>query len=468
MATHYGAAPAAPQRRAAVRVDRTGIVFWIVVFTLMLTFTSFNPLASDTDLFAAAGAAGTGGPTSLVSTLLGYYRYAVLLACTIGLTRYALAGAGSLTSRATLAIVRDNLWLPAWAIILLPSILLSPAVQAKPVDLIVQILTLLAALFLILYLGSVRRTMRAIYYALIGCLVVSYLAVFFIPGRAIHTAGAGTVLNENLAGLWRGVFGHKNIAGGFFMELLVLSFTMMFAGGSRVLAASAFVGAAVFLYFAGSISSLFAPIAALAIFATVKATRLAKLLPELFATAYVAFPFLVAKILYRYGVSMDSRDLIWQVAIDYTRGASLFGHGYANGFGTRGMARTATAHWMLDIGHAHSGVMDSYVYFGVIGLACLWYMTRTVLRHYVTLVQGRGLGRETWYVYGAMLVYIAAVMRSFAEPDVLTPRGGWLVMVITGLLPSLHMWRMREADRRAPRVAAVQAQMQAAPRVQPQ
>lgn len=422
--------------------------FIAIVVCLALAFVGFFPFATDAQLFGQFNGAATRDP---LITFSSYLRYALLVGATVGIVYYLVQSRGFPARERLVTAIRENPWLLLWMILLATSFVYSPPVQSNPVNAIVQIMTLPAALFVVVYLGSSRNIVLALYWALAFCLVASFVGVALLPDRSIHTVENQYIaLSSELRGMWRGAFAHKNIAGGFFMQLLLICTTFLIAGEKRLLALAIGIGAAIFVVYSGSMSSIFAPVGALLVATPILARlRIARLLPDLFTMAYIAFPFSVALYLYQFGASFDSRDLIWQTAITYSRGHLALGHGYLNGFGTREMAGVHGQMWMRFIGHAHSGVMDMFLYFGILGLAGVYLTIRTVLWNYVRLFLEAGRGGVSCFDVAGLLVFLAATIRCMVEPDILTPRGGWLVMLIVGLLPSVQLWQRRMASRAA-------------------
>jgi O-antigen ligase len=74
--------------------------------------------------------------------------------------------------------------------------------------------------------------------------VLSYAGVFLVPQHAVHQAT--DLVEARLAGDWRGVFGHKNLAGGVFATMVFIGIFavrigMPIAGGALCLLAGLFV-----------------------------------------------------------------------------------------------------------------------------------------------------------------------------------------------------------------------------------
>ncbi|MBZ5763444.1 O-antigen ligase family protein [Rhizobium sp. VS19-DR104.2] len=63
------------------------------------------------------------------------------------------------------------------------------------------------------------RSIRALYNALVVCLMLSLAAVFFVPSVGLHPM---TELDSSIAGGWRGIFVHKNTAGGVIAMAAIL------------------------------------------------------------------------------------------------------------------------------------------------------------------------------------------------------------------------------------------------------
>ena len=244
---------------------------------------------------------------------------------------------------------------------------------------LLAIVAMLAAGVLVL-MRSVRQfalTMGGAALILVGS---SYLAVALVPNLAIHNAF--DLLNEpEHNGLWRGIFAHKNEAGGV-MAMLVIAGLFAAGAGERILGWTVAIGAGVFLAATMSKTSIMLlPMVlgatSLCRFVTGRLARAAILLgPVLLlsvATLGSAFVPAIQETVGRVlpDTSFTGRTEIWDFAADKIAERPITGWGYGAFWRTERTMYGGAAEnsWVNTADHGHNAFLDTALVTGLPGLA---------------------------------------------------------------------------------------------------
>ncbi|WP_035997384.1 O-antigen ligase family protein [Bradyrhizobium yuanmingense] len=208
-------------------------------------------------------------------------------------------------------------------------------------------------------------------------LALCYLGVFLAPQYAVHTAL--DVTEPQLAGDWRGSFGHKNIASAV-MTILVYVGIYLSAVGSFVMGPVIAVLAGTFLIFTGGKTS---SVLCLAIYAL---ASLVYVTPSLWLKRLICFVPLVAMNLLTVGSALSpalaamtrllpldptftGRSAIWDFALAAVAEKPIIGHGYSAFWDDVSARATAEgAEWATSAGHSHNSYLDLAVTIGLPGL----------------------------------------------------------------------------------------------------
>jgi O-antigen ligase len=234
-------------------------------------------------------------------------------------------------------------------------------------------------------------------------LALCYAGIIFVPELSIHQSG--DLQELDLAGDWRGAFGHKNGAGAS-MVMLIFIGIFVFRSGNSILGTLVVVLAAIFLAFTRSKSSLW-------------------LLPcVLFTTPFVlssrrlgtkvafslGLPIIIA-VLTIGSVSSDfvgtlvhsllsdpsftGRDVIWRFTLDHIAERPVLGYGFQAFWGTSELksAWSYLESWGYRASDAHNSYLNVAVMTGVVGLALTMIWTTAQLIKDQLLVQ-RGHGDD--------------------------------------------------------------------------
>ncbi|MGL9623473.1 O-antigen ligase [Bradyrhizobium sp. U531] len=208
-------------------------------------------------------------------------------------------------------------------------------------------------------------------------LTLCFLGVFLAPHYSIHTAL--DVTEPQLAGDWRGSFGHKNIASPV-MTILVYVGIYLCAAGSFVMGPAIAALAGVFLIFTGGKTST---VLCLAIYAL---ASLVYVTPSLWLKRVICFvPLIIMNLLTVGSVlspafgamtrllpldpTFTGRSDIWEFALAAVAEKPIIGHGYAAFWDDVTARQTAQgAEWATSAAHSHNSYLDLAVTIGLPGL----------------------------------------------------------------------------------------------------
>ena len=208
-------------------------------------------------------------------------------------------------------------------------------------------------------------------------LALCYLGVLLAPQYSIHTALDLT--EPQLAGDWRGSFGHKNVASPV-MTILVYVGIYLSAVGSFVMGPAIAVLAGLFLIFTGGKTS---SVLCLAIYAL---ASLVYVTPSLWLKRIICFVPLIAMNLLTVGSVLSpalgsmtgllpldptftGRSAIWEFALAAVAEKPITGHGYAAFWDDVTARQTAQgAEWATSAAHSHNAYLDLAVTIGLPGL----------------------------------------------------------------------------------------------------
>ncbi|QOZ74905.1 O-antigen ligase family protein [Bradyrhizobium sp. CCBAU 53351] len=208
-------------------------------------------------------------------------------------------------------------------------------------------------------------------------LALCYLGVLLAPQYSIHSAL--DIAEPQLAGDWRGSFGHKNVASPV-MTILVYVGIYLCAVGSFVMGPAIAALAGIFLIFTGGKTS---SVLCLAIYAL---ASLAYVTPGLWLKRIICFvPLLVMNLLTVGSVmspalgaltrllpldpTFTGRSAIWEFALAAVAEKPIIGHGYAAFWDDVTARQTAQgAEWATSAAHSHNSYLDLAVTIGLPGL----------------------------------------------------------------------------------------------------
>lgn len=344
----------ASQRRtepASGRLADSAATIATVVATVILTalFLTFRPFSTSSEAVGAGGdpinqlGYGAVGALALLSMLMFARRHAVLsLLSPLWLLLLIFAGFSVLISHDIDAAFRSYAF-TVFAIVSVAAVLALP----RDMDAFTIVLT----------------------FASVVTLGLCYLGVFLLPGSAIHAA-AGP--EPEHAGLWRGVFSHKNIAG---PVIAAIGFVGLFVmrQGRLLLGGVILVAAFVFVWNTGSKTAAgLIPVTVLVVFLPrifglhrLTAPAIATgLVMGAVATVGIAISDPVSGLAEAYlpDMTYTGRLAIWEYSLDMIARRPWSGYGYENFWGAVTTTQTDMHFDMAwdvrNIVHAHNGYLD--------------------------------------------------------------------------------------------------------------
>lgn len=208
-------------------------------------------------------------------------------------------------------------------------------------------------------------------------LVLCFLGVVLAPQYSIHTAL--DITEPQLAGDWRGSFGHKNVASPV-MTILVYVGIYLSAVGSFVMGPAIAALAGIFLIFTGGKTSSVLCLAIYALASLVYVTR------SLWLKRLICFVPLIAMNLLTVGSVLSptlgsmtrllpvdptftGRSDIWEFALAAVAEKPIIGHGYAAFWDDVTDRQTAKgSEWAVTAAHSHNSYLDLAITIGLPGL----------------------------------------------------------------------------------------------------
>lgn len=208
-------------------------------------------------------------------------------------------------------------------------------------------------------------------------LVLCYVGVVFAPQYSIHSAL--DITEPQLAGDWRGSFGHKNVASPV-MTILVYVGIYLSAVGSFVMGPAIALLAGIFLIFTGGKTSSVLCLAIYALASLVYVTR------SLWLKRIICFAPLIVMNLLTVGSVMSpalgsvtrmlpvdptftGRSDIWEFALAAVAEKPIIGHGYSAFWDDVTERQTAKgSEWAVTAAHSHNSYLDLAITIGLPGL----------------------------------------------------------------------------------------------------
>ncbi|WP_400766131.1 O-antigen ligase family protein [Methylosinus sporium] len=208
---------------------------------------------------------------------------------------------------------------------------------------------------------------------------LSYFGLVFLPHYTIHQA---TDIGEpQLAGDWRGVFGHKNVASAVFSMLTFIGIFVLRAGRT-VEGWAIFVLSLLFVLCSGGKSSTAICITTILLSLLAERTRNVVLWSIIVFSPLALLNFFgIGSILVpQFGAiaaslpldaSFTGRTDIWTFAIPKAAETPIFGHGLGGFWATAALrfGGEDTTIWAGNAAHAHNGYLDTVLAMGLPGLA---------------------------------------------------------------------------------------------------
>jgi len=333
------------------------------VGALLLAWISLHPFPDLGSEQLADGTTGQEVPTYLAFGCLG------LLALTLAL-RDSWRGLSTLPTPAFMLF-------GGWVLI---SVVLSqdPGISARRLALTLCVVTIAAAIMLLP--KSQHELMRWFSLAALALLAVCYLGILLAPSVSIHLVT--DIQEPQLAGNWRGVFGHKNMAAGVMAMLLFIGVYVL-RSGAWISGFITILLSLVFLLNTAGKASLALTLVVLALTSALGLVRAAWLrvgmvltllvLLNLFSVGTVMFDS-VAELAQKLPLdaSFTGRSDIWNFAVEALRLRLATGYGFAAFWGTGAIQNLSEGReWAEYASHSHNGYLDTALATGLPGLGLL-------------------------------------------------------------------------------------------------
>jgi O-antigen ligase len=254
----------------------------------------------------------------------------------------------------------------------------------------------IAATWLLLPLG-LRNLASTLALIIGGILVACYAGVMLLPEFSIHQMH--DLLEPQLYGNWRGIYGHKNEAGAT-MALFVLFGLFIARVLNRIVGSLIALASLIFLVLcAAKTSMILLPAIILMSLCCSRIQNFAGRATICLLPLFMLWA-LIAAACYRSDVagilnlpfsdtSFTGRTDIWKFAIEHALDRPLTGHGFMAFWRTRDLPTTdAVASWTTLAAHSHNGYLDIALTTGLPGAAlCILFVVILPISNYHKCLQ---------------------------------------------------------------------------------
>ena len=367
------------------------------------------------------------GNQQLKDTTTGNETTTYLVFGGIAVLTVALAMRDNMRGLATL-LTPANLLFGGWIVV---TVLLSldPSTSVKRFALTACVIAVAATLPLLA--KSQGELMRWFSIAALALLAVCYLGIFLAPNLSIHLAS--DIQEPQLAGNWRGAFGHKNVAASV-MAMLVFLGIYIVRSGAWLSGAAVAVLASLFLLNTASKSSLALILLVLALTSLTSIVRSYWLRAVMLLAPLVVLALLgigtvmseslaaIAKLL-PLDSSFTGRTDIWEFALQSLQLRLATGYGFEAFWGTDAIRNVPQGlEWAEYASHSHNGYLDTALSMGLPGLALLIVVLVIVpLRNFQAADRGGNNGPLTMaflriWLFGLYLSSLESFLLDRADP----------------------------------------------------
>jgi O-antigen ligase len=359
VASDFRAVADGVRRQQVIDLARAGAF----IGALLLAWISMRPFLDLSDMLLTEVQMGNEAWT--------YAAFGCFAVLTVALAmRDGVRGFATLLSPAYLALAG---WIAVTVVISI-----EPGTSARRLVLAFCVAAVAASLMLLPKTQTELRHWLAI--AVLALLAACYLGVLLVPNLSIHLATDAQ--EPALAGAWRGVFGHKNMAAGMMTMLLFLGIYVIRAGSSLV------GGIAVGLTLLFLINTEGKSAMALCL-AVLVLTSLATMVRSLWLRAVVLLMPLVLLNMIGIGsvmseslaaiskalpldASFTGRTDIWTFGLQVAQLKLWTGYGFSAFWGSSAVRNLPQGmEWAATAAHSHNGYLDIVLAMGLPGLALL-------------------------------------------------------------------------------------------------
>lgn len=423
-------------REEAASAGGAGVASWAFVVIFLYSWISISPFEdlANPPLGIAA-----------VNQLAGF-------ALAGGLLVFAAArGLLSFILRPRLLISALFLWLALTA-------LMAPDAGASLRRLLVTGLLCVSASTLLVVPKSREQFTQLLGLCALAVLGLSYLGIVLIPARAVHQAH--DLVEPGLAGDWRGVFGHKNIAAQAAVILVFVGLYLLDAG-ARMKGVTVTLLAALFLWMTNGKTALgFLPVVLAMAFLLHRKPVLgaAAFWTVLLGTSALTLGSALSPAIHAYieSLGMDptftARTDIWNLSLRAIAERPLLGYGFGNFWGNEALLASSYAEetWAVGAAHAHNGFIEALLHGGVpaLVLTAIWLVILP-LRD-IRQASKRQADRALTVLFTRIWVF--GILSALLESNFFTGTGPvWfsLLLAVFGLRQQARTYLIVEADGRA-------------------
>jgi O-antigen ligase len=265
-----------------------------------------------------------------------------------------------------------------------------------------------------------RSTIAILRYVFLACLIANFAVVFLYPSIGVHWFDKVNALHQ-----WRGLMGHKNVAG-LLSGLVFILFLFDAKHVNPVVRMGALLASAVFLVFTLSrtATAVTGVGALLGFLVLVFYDRLRTVISEravlveragytLCATICLALLWFTIDIQPIINLTQDPtafsrRAEIWQPMLLFYAEHSAAGAGFGSYWPSVGQeASDFQGSWLKDVAQGHNGYLDIMVQVGLVGLLLIMFACVAVpVAMIYRLIRSGQVSRETIALLSALLVLI--------------------------------------------------------------
>ena len=329
----------------------------------------------------------------------------------------------TLVNRKLLGVFLSPAW---WAIVavLAISIVVAPDPASATRSVILTLIGIIIAASIVLLPPDERSFQQISAAAILTVMAVSYFGVALLPQYGVHGGGGDEAQH---AGLWRGHFSHKNIAGpvmsvfvmfgiylwrsklqvaGAIITLLALFFVIQ--TGSKT--TNGFLPLAIFIVLAGRAFGL--PLLTVGLYVAVVAVITGLTLGSFYSESWASMTRAILS-----DPSFTGRTTLWQYGLENIGVRPWFGTGFDSFWGTptvEQIEKPFEREWdFRGIVHGHNNFVDMALTMGIVGfLVLLWALFVAPAVNYVKSCRDRANAN---LVYLFMMILVFMTLLSFLE-----------------------------------------------------
>jgi O-antigen ligase len=300
---------------------------------------------------------------------------------------------------------------------------------------------------------SQDELMRWFSIAALLLLAVCYLGILLAPNLSIHLAT--DIQEPQLAGNWRGAFGHKNVAASV-MAMLVFLGIYVVRSGAWISGAVIIALSSLFLLYSAGKSSLMLTFVVLALTSLTAVVRAYWLRAVMLLTPLLVLLLLGVGTIMSEGLaeiakmlpldsSFTGRTEIWEFSLQSLRLRLATGYGFEAFWGTDAIRNVPQGmEWAEYASHSHNGYLDTALSMGLPGLTLLIVVLVIMpLRNFQAADRGGNNGPLTMallriWLFGLYLSSLESFFLDRADPT-------WFTFLIAVFgLHYLARFRVRE------------------------